>query len=142
MEAGEIASLCYERFQELPRTGKPEAGREWTLLAAVVQAYCIETMYCDTFDTQLMVKEVVSLGTGSKCIGQASMSPTGMSPPLHPHILPLTHLILCMCCTWDRIDNIADRVVWQVPDGGAAAGPLWPRQHSVGAGPRSPGGAL
>uniref|UniRef100_A0A8C6U0A6 tRNA-specific adenosine deaminase 1 n=1 Tax=Neogobius melanostomus TaxID=47308 RepID=A0A8C6U0A6_9GOBI len=70
MEAGEIASLCYERFQELPRTGKPEAGREWTLLAAVVQVN-------RSAHTDSVVKEVVSLGTGSKCIGQASMSPTG-----------------------------------------------------------------
>uniref|UniRef100_A0A8C6U2M0 tRNA-specific adenosine deaminase 1 n=1 Tax=Neogobius melanostomus TaxID=47308 RepID=A0A8C6U2M0_9GOBI len=72
---GEIASLCYERFQELPRTGKPEAGREWTLLAAVVQLnFCFVPPPEFTFS---VVKEVVSLGTGSKCIGQASMSPTG-----------------------------------------------------------------
>lgn len=70
MDADEIASLCYERFQELPRTGKPEAGREWTLLAAVVQV-------TRSAHTAAVVKEVVSLGTGSKCIGQAAMSPTG-----------------------------------------------------------------
>ncbi len=35
--ADEIAKLCYERFSELPRRGKPEPGREWTLLAAVVK---------------------------------------------------------------------------------------------------------
>lgn len=37
VDADEIARLCYERFSELPRRGKPEPGREWTLLAAVVK---------------------------------------------------------------------------------------------------------
>ncbi|XP_034389942.1 tRNA-specific adenosine deaminase 1 isoform X2 [Cyclopterus lumpus] len=37
VHADEIAKLCYERFRQLPRRGKPEPGREWTLLAAVVQ---------------------------------------------------------------------------------------------------------
>lgn len=37
VNADEIAKLCYERFKQLPRRGKPEPGREWTLLAAVVK---------------------------------------------------------------------------------------------------------
>ena len=37
VNADEIARLCYERFNQLPRRGKPEPGREWTLLAAVVK---------------------------------------------------------------------------------------------------------
>ncbi len=37
VNADEIAKLCYERFSRLPRRGKPEPGREWTLLAAVVR---------------------------------------------------------------------------------------------------------
>lgn len=37
VNADEIAKLCYERFNQLPRRGKPEPGREWTLLAAVVK---------------------------------------------------------------------------------------------------------
>lgn len=37
VSADEIAKLCYERFSQLPRRGKPEPGREWTLLAAVLQ---------------------------------------------------------------------------------------------------------
>lgn len=37
VNADEIASLCYERFNQLPRRGKPEPGREWTLLAAVLK---------------------------------------------------------------------------------------------------------
>ena len=36
--ADEIARLCYEHYQtRLPKQGKPEPNREWTLLAAVVK---------------------------------------------------------------------------------------------------------
>uniref|UniRef100_A0A3P9CEE3 tRNA-specific adenosine deaminase 1 n=1 Tax=Maylandia zebra TaxID=106582 RepID=A0A3P9CEE3_9CICH len=63
VSADEVAKLCYERFSQLPRRGKPEPGREWTLLAAVLQI--------------TLAMEVVSLGTGTKCIGQTAMSPTG-----------------------------------------------------------------
>ncbi|XP_071345832.1 tRNA-specific adenosine deaminase 1 isoform X2 [Trachinotus anak] len=71
VNADEIAKLCYERYQQLPRRGKPEPGREWTLLAAVVRL----THRCALSDT--VEKEVVSLGTGTKCIGQTLMSPKG-----------------------------------------------------------------
>lgn len=37
LDADEVAKLCYERFNALPRRGKPEAGREWSLLAAVLR---------------------------------------------------------------------------------------------------------
>lgn len=33
----EVTRMCYERYAALPRRGKPEVGREWTQLAAVVQ---------------------------------------------------------------------------------------------------------
>ncbi|XP_076588352.1 tRNA-specific adenosine deaminase 1 isoform X2 [Chaetodon auriga] len=70
VNADEIARLCYERFNQLPRRGKPEPGREWTLLAAVLQV-----TRCADSDT--VEKEVVSLGTGTKCVGQTAMSPKG-----------------------------------------------------------------
>ncbi|XP_042351427.1 tRNA-specific adenosine deaminase 1 isoform X2 [Plectropomus leopardus] len=70
VNADEIAKLCYERFSQLPRRGKPEPGREWTLLAAVVKV-----TRCANSDT--VDKEVVSLGTGTKCIGQTAMRPNG-----------------------------------------------------------------
>ncbi|XP_029290595.1 tRNA-specific adenosine deaminase 1 [Cottoperca gobio] len=70
VNADEIAKLCYERFNKLPRRGKPEPGREWTLLAAVVKiTRCANSITVE--------KEVVSLGTGTKCIGQTAMSPNG-----------------------------------------------------------------
>ncbi|KAK7117123.1 hypothetical protein R3I94_022625 [Phoxinus phoxinus] len=66
----EIASLCYNHFNKLPKRGKPEAGREWTLLAAVV-------LLTDSSDQKTVQKQVVSLGTGTKCIGQSAMSMKG-----------------------------------------------------------------
>ncbi|XP_077568000.1 tRNA-specific adenosine deaminase 1 isoform X3 [Stigmatopora nigra] len=66
----EIAKLCYEHFDKLPRRGKPEAGREWTPLAAVVKM-------TQCANSNKVEKEVVSLGTGTKCIGQTAMSPKG-----------------------------------------------------------------
>ncbi|XP_004566173.3 tRNA-specific adenosine deaminase 1 isoform X1 [Maylandia zebra] len=70
VSADEVAKLCYERFSQLPRRGKPEPGREWTLLAAVLQI-------TRGADSHSVAMEVVSLGTGTKCIGQTAMSPTG-----------------------------------------------------------------
>lgn len=70
LDPDEIARLCYERFQQLPRRGKPEPGREWTLLAAVLQVTRRE-------NPDSVKKEVVSMGTGTKCIGQTAMSPNG-----------------------------------------------------------------
>ncbi|XP_074533023.1 tRNA-specific adenosine deaminase 1 isoform X2 [Halichoeres trimaculatus] len=37
VDADEVAKLCFDRFQQLPKRGKPELGREWTLLAAVLK---------------------------------------------------------------------------------------------------------
>ena len=62
--ADKVASLCYKHFSQLPKKGKPQPGKEWTILAAVV-----------------LQKEsdlsVVALGTGSKCIGQGKLSAAG-----------------------------------------------------------------
>uniref|UniRef100_A0A3Q3WWW2 tRNA-specific adenosine deaminase 1 n=1 Tax=Mola mola TaxID=94237 RepID=A0A3Q3WWW2_MOLML len=70
VDADEIATLCYNAFKKLPSRGKPEPGREWTLLAAV-----LKLTRCATSGT--VEKEVVSLGTGTKCIGHRAMSPSG-----------------------------------------------------------------
>jgi len=59
--ADKVANLCYKHFSQLPKKGKPQPGKEWTILAAVI-----------------LQKEsdlsVVALGTGSKCIGQGKLS--------------------------------------------------------------------
>ncbi|XP_031421227.1 tRNA-specific adenosine deaminase 1 [Clupea harengus] len=66
--ADTIAKLCYDHFRNLPKRGKPELGREWTLLAAVVE------LHQKPNEEEM---KVVSLGTGTKCIGRAAMSPKG-----------------------------------------------------------------
>ncbi|XP_076448728.1 tRNA-specific adenosine deaminase 1-like isoform X2 [Babylonia areolata] len=62
--ADKIADLCYNHYTQLPKKGKPQEGKEWTLLAAVVLQ--------DDSDLK-----VVSMGTGSKCLGQSRMSVAG-----------------------------------------------------------------
>ncbi|XP_021573184.1 tRNA-specific adenosine deaminase 1 isoform X2 [Carlito syrichta] len=77
--AEEIAQLCYEHYgTRLPKQGKPEPNREWTLLAAVVKIKSPADQTCDTPDKLVQVtKEVVSMGTGTKCIGQSKMRKSG-----------------------------------------------------------------
>lgn len=77
--ADEIAWLCYEHYgSRLPKQGKPEPNREWTLLAAVVKIQPAADQVCDCPDRPVQVtKEVVSMGTGTKCIGQSKMRKSG-----------------------------------------------------------------
>ncbi|XP_017498784.3 tRNA-specific adenosine deaminase 1 isoform X3 [Manis javanica] len=77
--ANEIARLCYEHYGvRLPKQGKPEPNREWTLLAAVVKIQRTADQVCDCPDKPLQVtREVVSMGTGTKCIGQSKMRKNG-----------------------------------------------------------------
>lgn len=50
----EIARLCYEHYgSRLPKQGKPEPNREWTLLAAVVKIQPIAGQACDCPDKQV-----------------------------------------------------------------------------------------
>ncbi|XP_057566933.1 tRNA-specific adenosine deaminase 1 isoform X2 [Hippopotamus amphibius kiboko] len=49
--ADEIAQLCYEHYgSRLPKQGKPEPNREWTLLAAVVKIQPTADQACDRPD--------------------------------------------------------------------------------------------
>ncbi|XP_028748602.2 tRNA-specific adenosine deaminase 1 isoform X1 [Peromyscus leucopus] len=77
--ADEIAQLCYAHYRgKLPKQGKPEPNREWTLLAAVVKIQSPADQTWDTTDKEVQVtKEVVSMGTGTKCIGQSKMRKSG-----------------------------------------------------------------
>ncbi|KAF5918599.1 hypothetical protein HPG69_005034 [Diceros bicornis minor] len=77
--ADEIARLCYEHYGvRLPKQGKPEPNREWTLLAAVVKIQPAADQACDSPDKPAQAtKEVVSMGTGTKCIGQSKMRKSG-----------------------------------------------------------------
>ncbi|XP_062033398.1 tRNA-specific adenosine deaminase 1 isoform X3 [Lepus europaeus] len=77
--ADEIAQLCYEHYGvRLPKQGKPEPNREWTLLAAIVKIQSAADQACDAPGKPAQVtKEVVSMGTGTKCIGQSKMRKSG-----------------------------------------------------------------
>ncbi|XP_074055843.1 tRNA-specific adenosine deaminase 1 isoform X2 [Macrotis lagotis] len=77
--ADEIAHLCYAHYStRLPKQGKPESDREWTLLAAVVKVNSAAKAFHDLNDKALSVtKEVVSMGTGTKCIGLSKMRTSG-----------------------------------------------------------------
>lgn len=60
-----IAENCINFYENLPKTGKP-VDNEWTVLSCIVQ-----------YNTETELHEVVSLGTGSKCIGATKMSCQG-----------------------------------------------------------------
>lgn len=59
-----IATLCLQVYEKLGKSGKPLSGKEWTLLAGIVVEKGTEM-------------KVVSLATGTKCIGANSMCPEG-----------------------------------------------------------------
>ncbi|NXG75316.1 ADAT1 deaminase, partial [Baryphthengus martii] len=77
--ADEIAELCYQHYRtRLPKQGKPNPNREWTSLAAVVKVEPAtqREILAGPGGLQVM-KEVVAMGTGTKCIGQNKMRKTG-----------------------------------------------------------------
>lgn len=66
--ADKAVEKCLEEYRSLPKKGKPQKDVEWTLLAGVLVV--IQT--ADTYELR-----VVSLGTGSKCLGKSKMSKEG-----------------------------------------------------------------
>jgi len=65
----EIAKICYDHFDfSLTKKGKPQAGKEWTILAAVL---------IQIIDGKNSSCHVASMGTGSKCVGQGKLSRSG-----------------------------------------------------------------
>ncbi|KAL7979655.1 hypothetical protein Chor_004813 [Crotalus horridus] len=73
-DADQVAAICYRHYEaRLPKQGKPGRGTgEWTELAAVLRAERAESSGAPP-----AVKEVVAMGTGTKCIGQSEMRETG-----------------------------------------------------------------
>ncbi|BFF94095.1 tRNA-specific adenosine deaminase 1 [Drosophila madeirensis] len=61
----DISKLCYDKFDLLPKTGKPSAN-QWTVLSSVVE-----------FNRQTRDSRVVALGCGTKCIGYTRHCPKG-----------------------------------------------------------------
>lgn len=64
--ADRVAKMCYDRFAELPKSGRPAPDTEWTVLTAILK-------YMPLVDDL----EVVALGTGTKCLPQNLLSWTG-----------------------------------------------------------------
>lgn len=62
--ANEIAGLCFAAYDRLGKAGKPVANKEWTLLSGILYEKSGHL-------------ELVSLATGTKCIGAKSMRPDG-----------------------------------------------------------------
>ncbi|NXU48146.1 ADAT1 deaminase, partial [Turnix velox] len=76
--ADEIAELCYLHYRNrLPKRGKPDPNREWTSLSAVVKVESAAQRERDSPGNPQVTKEVVAMGTGTKCIGQNKMRKTG-----------------------------------------------------------------
>ncbi|XP_074825138.1 tRNA-specific adenosine deaminase 1 isoform X3 [Natator depressus] len=88
--ADEVAGLCYTHYStKLPKQGKPDPNREWTLLAAVVKVESApEREACLNVGNLQVTKEVVAMGTGTKCIGRARMRKTGGDASIIPMTKP------------------------------------------------------
>ncbi|XP_064548105.1 tRNA-specific adenosine deaminase 1 [Drosophila montana] len=61
----QIAELCYSKFRDLPKTGKPTSS-QWTVLAGIVQ-----------YDRGTQTSTVVALATGTRCIGASKLCAKG-----------------------------------------------------------------
>ncbi|XP_022250876.1 tRNA-specific adenosine deaminase 1-like isoform X2 [Limulus polyphemus] len=67
--ADKLAKLCYSHYKSLPKTGKPQKGKEWTHMSAIVIS--------SDFLPKGHDLKVVSLATGSKCLGPSQLSCQG-----------------------------------------------------------------
>ncbi|KAI8043131.1 tRNA-specific adenosine deaminase 1 [Drosophila gunungcola] len=61
----DIAKPCLDKFESLPKTGKPTAN-QWTVLAGVLE-----------FNRKTGNSQLVALGCGTKCIGPSKLCPKG-----------------------------------------------------------------
>ncbi|XP_023163846.2 tRNA-specific adenosine deaminase 1 isoform X2 [Drosophila hydei] len=61
----QISELCYNKFRDLPKTGKP-TKKQWTVLAGIVQ-----------YDKDTQTSKVVALATGTRCIGASKLCTRG-----------------------------------------------------------------
>lgn len=65
-DADRLAKICYQTFESISKTGKPIVEKEWTVLSCIVK-----------YEHATKDLEVVSLGTGTRCIGRSLMSNLG-----------------------------------------------------------------
>lgn len=61
-----VAQACFSVYDKLPKSGKPITHKEWTVLSCILK-------YQSNTDNL----EVVSLGTGTKCLGADALSSKG-----------------------------------------------------------------
>ncbi|XP_050522594.1 tRNA-specific adenosine deaminase 1 isoform X2 [Daktulosphaira vitifoliae] len=64
--ANKLTQLCFDKYFALPSKGKPIEGKEWTLLSGIVQSVNENNL------------KVVSLATGTKCIGKNKLTSNGL----------------------------------------------------------------
>lgn len=77
--ADKIATTAITRYNNLSNKGKPQK-HEWTLLAAIlmsIQYGNLDYQFSSSITDDCYTLEVVSLGTGTKCIGKDKMSTKG-----------------------------------------------------------------
>lgn len=65
-DADRLAKICYQTFESISKTGKPIVDKEWTVLSCIVK-----------YEHATKDLNVVSLGTGTRCIGRSLMSNLG-----------------------------------------------------------------
>ncbi|CAG2214858.1 ADAT1 [Mytilus edulis] len=65
--ADRISNLCFQRYKQLPKKGKAQPGKEWTVLAGIV--ITTKSDYSDP--------EVIAVGNGTKCLGKSQLSHSG-----------------------------------------------------------------
>ncbi|KAF8771905.1 tRNA-specific adenosine deaminase 1 like protein [Argiope bruennichi] len=63
----EVAKLCYKHFKKLPKKGKPQGIRDWTLLACIAMSK----------EYPKRSLKVITLTTGTKCLGFSQLSDKG-----------------------------------------------------------------
>lgn len=63
----QVAQLCYNHFDKLPKKGKPLQGKEWAIISAIIQKI-------DSKEKHGYFLKIISLGTGSRCVGQTKMA--------------------------------------------------------------------
>lgn len=66
VDADRIAATSFVKFHELPKTGKPKTGAEWTVLSCILQ-----------YHEQTDQLDVIALGTGTKCLSGEAVSKLG-----------------------------------------------------------------
>ncbi|XP_055589744.1 tRNA-specific adenosine deaminase 1 [Uranotaenia lowii] len=66
--ANHVSKICLEKFESLPKTGKPDIAYEWTILSGIV----MQRSVAGGDETRL-----VALATGTKCLGSTQLSEKG-----------------------------------------------------------------